>query len=187
MILPALLIAFAAGIGSGFTAGEESRGTIDTLLSFPVSRRRVVLEKSLAIAIACSVAAAATWLLGLIGAAISATPLPADKLAAACVMLVLVSFAFGSMALAVSAATGNRGPAIGLAIGLMVVSYLVDNLSWVVDAFNTIRWLSPFHYYMGHDPLSNGVDLGDALVLIGTTAVFLVLSLIAFDRRDLAA
>jgi ABC-2 type transport system permease protein len=45
MILPSALVAFAAGTASGFTAGEESRGTIDILLSYPVSRRRVVLER----------------------------------------------------------------------------------------------------------------------------------------------
>ena len=187
MILPALLVAFAAGIGSGFTAGEESRGTIDVLLSYPVSRRRVVLEKSAAILIACAVASGATWLLGLIGAAISDSVLPWDKLGAACFMLVLLSLVFGSMALAISAATGNRGMAIGVAIALMVVAYLVDNLAWLVEAFHSIQWLSPFEYYMGHDPLSNGVNLGDAAVLAGATAVFLVLALIAFDRRDLAA
>jgi ABC-2 type transport system permease protein len=162
MILPALLVAFAAGIASGFTAGEESRGTIDVLLSYPVSRRRVMLQKSLALLIACLVAAAATWLLGLIGAAISNSALPPDKLAAACLMLVLLSLVFGAMALAISAATGSRGPAIGVAVGLMVVTYLVDNLAWLVEAFKSIQWLSPFEYYMGHDPLRNGVDLGDA-------------------------
>jgi len=44
MILPAAMVAFAAGMASGFTAGEESRGTIDVLLSYPF-RVRVVLEK----------------------------------------------------------------------------------------------------------------------------------------------
>jgi ABC-2 type transport system permease protein len=187
MILPALMVVLAAGMASGFTAGEESRGTIDVLLSYPISRRRLVLEKSLALFIACVVAAAATWLLGLSGAAVSSSPLPADKLAAACVMLVLLCLVFGSLALAISAATGNRGAAIGVAVGLLVVTYLIDGLAAIVDGLKSIQWLSPFHYYMGNDPLSNGFDLGDAAVLAAITVVFMVLSLIAFERRDLAA
>ena len=187
MILPALMVVLTAGIGSGFTAGEESRGTIDVLLSYPISRRSLVLEKSLALLIACVVAVAVTWFLGLVGAAISSSPLAADKLAAACLMLVLLSLAFGSIALAISAATGNRGAAIGVAVGLLVVSYLIDGLANIIDGLNAIRWISPFKYYMGNDPLRNGVNLADAAVLAGIAAVFLIVSLIAFERRDLAA
>ena len=102
-------------------------------------------------------------------------------------MLVLLSLAFGSIALAISAATGNRGAAIGVAVGLMVVTYLIDGLANIVEGLNAIRWISPFKYYMAGDPLRNGIALGDAAVLAGITAVFLILSLIAFDRRDLAS
>jgi len=187
MILPALMVVLTAGMGSGFTAGEESRGTIDVLLSYPVSRRRMVLEKCLAVFCACVLTAAVTCICGLIGAAISSSPLPADKLAAACVMLVLLGLAFGSIALAISAATGNRGAAIGVAVGLMVVSYLIDGLANIIEGLNSIRWISPFKYYMAADPLRNGIDLGDAAVLAAITAFFLVAAVIAFDRRDLAS
>jgi ABC-2 type transport system permease protein len=187
MILPALMVAFAAGMASGFTAGEESRGTIDVLLSYPVSRRRVVLEKAAAVLLGCIAAAAAVWALALAGAAASSSPLPADRLAEALVMLVLLGLAFGSIALAVSAFTGNRAGAIGVAIALMVVMYLIDALAAVVDGLNAIRPLSLFRYYMGNDPLRNGLSPADAAVLAGVTAVFLVVALVAFDRRDLAA
>jgi ABC-2 type transport system permease protein len=187
MILPALLVVLMAGMGSGFTAGEESKGTIDVLLSYPISRRRLVLEKALAVFIAGVVAVAATWLSGVAGAALSSSPLAADNLAAACLMLLLLSLVYGSLALAISAATGNRGAAIGVAVGLLVVTYLIDGLATIVDGLNTIRWVSPFKYYMGNDPLRNGVNLGDAAVLAGLTVVFLAVSLVAFDRRDLAA
>jgi ABC-2 type transport system permease protein len=187
MILPALMVAFAAGMASGFTAGEESRGTIDVLLSYPVSRRRVVLEKAAAVVIGCVVAAAAVWVFALAGATASSSPLPPDRLAESLAMLVLLGLAFGAIALAISAATGNRAAAIGAAIALMVVMYLIDALAAIVDGLNTIRPLSLFRYYMGNDPLRNGVSFSDAAVLAAVTAVFLVAALVAFDRRDLAA
>jgi ABC-2 type transport system permease protein len=102
-------------------------------------------------------------------------------------MLVLLGLAFGSIALAISAATGNRGAAIGVAVGLMVVSYLIDGLANIIEGLNSIRWISPFKYYMAADPLRNGIDLGDAAVLAAITAFFLVAAVIAFDRRDLAS
>ena len=187
MILPALMVVLAAGMASGFTAGEESRGTIDVLLSYPVSRRRLILEKTLALVLACIVAAVAVWVLALAGAAASASALPPDKLAAALVMLVLLGLAFGAIALAISAATGNRGAAIGVAVGLMVLMYLVDAVASIVDGLGVVRPLSLFRYYMGSDPLRNGLNLTDAGVLAAVAAAFLVVALIAFDRRDLAA
>jgi ABC-2 type transport system permease protein len=187
MILPALMVVLAAGTASGFTAGEESRGTIDVLLSYPVSRRRLVLEKTAALVIACVMAAVAVWAFAVAGAAASASDLPWDKLAVALAMLVLLGLAFGSIALAISAATGNRGAAIGVAVGLMVAMYLVDALSAIVSGLGAVRPLSLFHYYMGNDPLRNGLSFADAGVLALVAVVMLVVSLVAFDRRDLAS
>jgi len=187
MILPALMVAFAAGMASGFTAGEESRGTIDVLLSYPVSRRRLVLEKTVAVVIGCIVAAVTVWVFAIVGAAASGSTLPWDKLAAALVMLVLLGLDFGAIALAISAATGNRGAAIGVAVALMVVMYLVDALSSIVDSLSAVRPLSLFRYYMGDDPLRNGLNFGDAGVLAAVAVALLVVSVIAFERRDLAA
>jgi ABC-2 type transport system permease protein len=187
MILPAALVAFAAGEASGFTAGEESRGTIDILLSYPVSRRRVVLEKWLAVVLACIVSVVVLWVFAIAGAAISASPLPPGPLAAALVMLVLLGLAFGDIALAISAFGGNRGAAIGVTVALMVAMYLIDALSSIVNGLGAIRPLSLFRYYMGDDPLRNGLNLGDAAVLAAVAAVFLALAVVAFERRDLAA
>lgn len=187
MMLPAGMIAFAAGIASGFTAGEESRGTIDVLLSYPVPRRRLVLEKSLAIVIACSVVAAATGIFAVVGAALSASELPVGPLSAALALVVLLGLAFGAIALAISAATGNRAAAIGVSVALMIAMYLIDALANIVDGLNTIRPLSLFKYYAGHDPLRYGLDPGDTAVLATVTALFVVIALVAFERRDLAA
>jgi ABC-2 type transport system permease protein len=69
----------------------------------------------------------------------------------------------------------------------MVVMYLVQSLSPQVESLRAINWLSLFHYYLGHSPLKHGLDLGDTAVLVAVAAVFLAISLIAFDRRDLAS
>jgi len=187
MILPALMVAFTAGMASGFTAGEESRGTIDVLLSYPVSRRRLVLEKTLAVVLGCVVSAVVVWVFAVVGAAASASVLPWDKLAAALVMVVLIGLAFGAIAMSISAFTGNRGASIGVAVALMVAMYLVDALSNIVDSLGMVRPLSLFRYYTGGDPLRNGIDFADAGVLAAVAVAFLVVSLIAFERRDLAA
>ena len=48
-MVPLLLLVAAIGAGARAIAGEEERGTMDLLLSNPIGRSRVVLEKGAAI------------------------------------------------------------------------------------------------------------------------------------------
>jgi ABC-2 type transport system permease protein len=187
LILPALLAGLAIALCSGFTAGEESRGTIDILLSYPIARWRMVVEKVAALVISMSVVSVA-MLAGIqVGAVIGATPVDLDKVAAGLVLATVLSFAFGTMALAIAAWTGNRSTAAGIPIGLLVVMYLVQSLSPQIESLRAINWLSLFHYYLGHSPLKFGLDLLDTAILAATAAVLLAIALVGFERRDLAA
>ena len=82
LILPAVLAGYAIAQGSGLTAAEESRGTIDVLLSYPVPRWRLVVEKSAAIVISVALVASGLWLGAVAGAAGSNSPLEASNVAA---------------------------------------------------------------------------------------------------------
>jgi ABC-2 type transport system permease protein len=187
MLLPAGLIAFAITLGSGFTAGEESRGTIDVLLSNPIPRWRVIAEKSAAAVVGVVIVAVAIWVFAVAGAAISSSALPSGSLAAGIAMLALLSLAFGALAVAVSAVTGSRAISIGLSLGLMFAMYLIDALSGLVDAMNALRPLSLFRYYLDGDPLLNGLVWSNVAVLVAVTVVLFAASLVAFERRDLSA
>lgn len=44
-VVPLVLLAYAIVEGTGAIVGEEERGTLDLLLSNPLTRRRVVVEK----------------------------------------------------------------------------------------------------------------------------------------------
>jgi ABC-2 type transport system permease protein len=66
-----------------------------------------------------------------------------------------------------------------------VVTYLFNVLAPSVDAIRSLQKLSPFYYYIGNDPLRNGLDLAHASILVAITVVLLGLALIAFERRDL--
>jgi ABC-2 type transport system permease protein len=187
LILPAVLAGFAITLASGFTAGEESRGTIDVLLSFPVARWRLVLDKSAALALSLTVIAI-LMLTGIqIGAMSSNSPVDLDKVAAGLIMATVLSFGFGMIAMSIAAWTGNRGAAAGIPIGLMVAMYLVQSLSGQIESLRSINWLSLFHYYAADNPLKHGLNLPDTAVLAAIAVGFLVLGLFLFERRDLAA
>ena len=56
----------------------------------------------------------------------------------------------------------------------------------LAEGLEPVEKVFPFHYYIGADPLVNGLNLVHAAVLIGITAVFLVVAIVTFERRDLA-
>jgi len=184
MMVPLLFIAFAAGLGAHATAGEEEHGTLDLLLASPLPRWRVVLDKFAALAVLTLVLGLALWL----GLAVSAAPVHMDlhlgRLAAVTLSAVLLGLAFGALALAVGAITGKRGLSTALASVVGLAAYFINSLAPVVKGLEPYRKLSLLYYYIGADPLRNGLNLGHAVVLGGVTAALLAVAILAFQRRD---
>lgn len=187
LILPLVLGGFAIAMGSGATAGEESRGTLDVLLSEPIQRWRVVTEKVLAMVIATAVVAAALLVGIQVGCAVGGTSVAVDRAAGGLVLATLLSLVFGGIALALGCWTGNRPAAIGITGALMVVTYFINALAPLVDGLDRIKGLSPFFYYLDGDPLRNGVDWAHAGMLAAIAVVAYMVALIGFERRDLAS
>ncbi len=183
---PILFLVFAVGAGSRAIAGEEEAGTLDLLLSVPIRRRRVLLDKFWAMVGTIFALAATMW------AAIAILGPPFDlhldlgNLTAATLGCFLLAIAFGSIALAVGCATGSKGLATGVPSGIALVTFIVNMLAPSVVALKPFRMLSPFYYYIGNDPLVNGLDVGHAAVLLAISVAAVAVALVAFDRRDLA-
>ena len=186
MTTPILFLVFAIGFGAGAIAGEEEQGTLDLLLANPLSRRRVVLEKFGALSIGIIVLAIVYWVGLAVGLALVDESINLLNIAAVCFSAALLGMTFGTLSLAIGCARGKRNLAMAGAGGLAVVTYFLNALAPVVDFLEPFRGVSPFYYYIGGDPLNNGLNLGHAAVLVGLTVVFLALALITFERRDLA-
>jgi ABC-2 type transport system permease protein len=186
LILPAVLAGYAIAQGSGMTAGEESRGTIDVLLSFPVARDRLVLDKAAAVTISVAIVALGLWIGAVGGAVGSASPIDAGDVAAGLVLATLLALDFGALTLLIAGGSGARSAAIGVSVAVLVVMYFINALAPIITSLGSIQRLSLFYWYLEGDPLRQGLSGTDAAVLAVVAIVLLGLSLIAFERRDLA-
>ena len=184
---PVLVIIFAGAFGAHAIAGEEESGRLDVLLAHPVERWQVVLQRAGALLVALLLAGA-VLLLAMLAAAGPAqfSSIGASNLAAATVQLVLLGLVFGCLALAVGAATGRRGLALGALAVLGIATYLANTLGPSVEAIAWTRDISPFHYFSGGAPLRNGWQPADALILLGVSIVLVALAIASFRRRDVA-
>ena len=78
-----------------------------------------------------------------------------------------------------------RGLGTAGAVALVAVAtYFANTLGPTTDFLAWTQKISPFYYYSGGQPLVNGLQVGDSLVLAGTAVVLVVIGIGGFVRRD---
>lgn len=184
-----LNLVFAVGFGAAAVAGERQRGTLEVLLSRPLSRRRVYLTLAAAGAVFVAVTIAALVLGALVGAAATGrtAELGPGNLPIMWLNGTLLFWAFGAIALLASVSFDRLTPAIGISLAVVLVSYFLDVLG---SLWPDAKWLQPyslFHYVDAKADLAGLPHGSDFLVLAVVIAVAVGAALLIFPRRDLAA
>lgn len=184
---PLLVLVYAITAGVNAISGEEDRHTMDLLLANPLSRARLVLDKFAAMVIGTFLLAGVTAVALVAEGRLADMDLPVGKVAAAMLHMALLGVVFGALALALSAWTGRSGVSRAVPVVVAVVAYVVNGLASLVDWLEPFQKLSPFYQYIGHDPLRAGVSVPSVLVAVGTIGVLVLLAVVGFRRRDVAA
>lgn len=182
---PVIVAGVAITSAAATTAGEEQERITALLLAHPVSRSRLLSAKAAAIASAVTVLGIATFAGLLGGVAVAGGGVGAGDIAAQSLHLVFLGIALGSLALAIGASTGERALASGGAAGVAGLMFLINGFAPVVHAISWLKYLTVFHYYSGHDPLTRGVNVGDLAVLALLTAALVALAITGIRRRDI--
>lgn len=185
LTVPLLFLIVAISTAGSILAGEESDGTLALVLARPVSRSRVLMEKALALLCPLLILGSVLFVLLVTVGAAAGVHVASSKLGAATFAVVLLAIVFGVLALAIGAATGSKGTAIGLTSALAVTAYLVDALAGLVDWLRAGRRISPVSQTLGLDPLHTGFHPVSSMLLLVLIAVVLWLGAMLFDRRDL--
>jgi ABC-2 type transport system permease protein len=185
-MLPLLFIIFLISFAVRETATDEKEGTLDLVAAHPVERTRLLTEKGLAmLAAGLGLSLIATLTFVASAPVFDMSEVGADRLFAATISVFLVGVVFGGLAFAVGAATGSRGISLGVASGLAVASYILWGLAPLISAIEPAQALSPFFWALAGDPILNGVQAGNVLLLLGVGLAFMAAGVWAFERRDL--
>ncbi len=184
-----LQVIFPIGLGAAAIAGERQRGSLEVLLSRPLSRRRLFATDLAALVAFATLTTLATVAGTVAGAAAYgvAGELDAGALAFLAVNTVLQLAAFAAIALAASASFDRLAPALGVGLVVLLLGYVLEILGtlWPDAAF--LQPYSPFHYLRPLEILSGRAELSDLAVLAGITVAATAWGLWHFPRRDLAA
>jgi ABC-2 type transport system permease protein len=181
-----LVVAATAITGAvAATAGEEEDGILALSLAHPVQRSSLMLAKACAIAVTVALVALGTFVGLLVGVAVAGGGLSAGHMAALCLHLAFFGWCVGGLALALAGLTGRRAVASGGAAAFAVLGFLINGFAPLVGGLEWLKYLSPFYYYAGHDPLGNGIHASDLVVLGAAAVAFVAAAILGFRRRDL--
>ena len=182
---PILIIIVAISMVSSGLPGAEASGRMTMLATSSVSRRSIGVGTALSVAAGVTMVAAVYWVATVMGSAVGDLDIGVGRLTAAAFSLWLLGLSVGAVAFFVGGVTGSRGATIGAAATVAVGSFLTYGLLPLSDRFAWGRGVSLWYPYTEHEPLANGVDPVNALVLAGIVVAGTVGGLHFFGRRDL--
>jgi ABC-2 type transport system permease protein len=184
--IPLLILIAVVIAGTGSVAGEESAGTLDLVLAQPVSRRRVLLEKTAALLILL-VGVVLAGIPGLIAAKLIVDfDMSVLKVTLAALYMIPLALLFLSLAVFSSAALANRTAATILVVGAAIAGYFLNTLGVFVDALEQPRKLSPFYWADFSRVMLHGFDFGRAAVFVAISLAFVAAAVIVLEGRDIA-
>jgi ABC-2 type transport system permease protein len=185
MILPFIFTGLAVSLGGSLIAGEEEDGLLDLTLSYPLTRRRLALEKIAAIVVALAGLGIATVIL----LAIAREPVDLDiginGLAAATAGSVLFALLHGLVAMLAGTSRGTKAVANGVGWGVALAGYLANIIANIDESLDWLATFSPLHWATADSPVAGDVPT-TYLALAAASLVLVSATVLVFDRHDLS-
>lgn len=185
--LPIFISILSILLAIGLTVGEEDKGQLRTLIGLPISRRKIVGAKWLAVVVICFVASLAPIIGVEIGLLAINETIDQMVLVRLGLFTWLLVTALASLVFAIGLATGKRALTTGVAIILAIGSFLLSTFAQAVDWLEPYEKLSFFHYFPAVEIAHGTVEWGNAAFYGVLILVSLIVALLFFPRRDVKA
>ena len=175
---------FAALCAVGILSKEEKDKTAEFLLTHPVSRKRVITEKLIAVLIQITVMniiiyALAVGSIAAVGEAIPWKEINLLHLAYYLLQLELAGICFGISAFL-------RKSSAGIGLGIAAMMYFLNLIANIADVVEFLKYMTPFGYCEGADIVSNG-RLDGVMVAIGAGLGIsgIIIAYLKYTKKDI--
>lgn len=179
------LAGLSIAMGAASIAGEERDGTMGLLLGNPKSRSNVLAGKTANMVALVTAGTVALLALAYLVASVLSVNLGDMHVAAYSAHIWVNTIFYGMIAFAAGAWTGNRGLAIGLPTGIMVLGFLLTGIFPLIEGWENVAKAMPWYYFDGSDPINHGFSSGHFAVLLVSSIVLGVIAYVGVNRRDL--
>jgi ABC-2 type transport system permease protein len=187
-----LVITGVYGVGAGLevTANDEDKGIMDIVLSLPLPRWRIIVEKMLAFSLIVVGISLMTFCGLMIGREVASSPVDIAPVSLLEGALNFIPGTIVIMAVTVIIGTIVRRKTVALALSsiFVAVSYVLNTVADVArtDASDAFAQLSVFRHYAGATILSDGLSYDTITMLLLVAVGFVAGAVIFFRRRDVA-
>jgi ABC-2 type transport system permease protein len=199
---PFLLIAVISIFNGDTVASEASWSTLRYLLAAPVPRTRLLIQKlkvSLSLsAIGIVLLIGVSWVVGMIAFGLKPLQTPlgvtfTNQVALQRILIIGIYLAFvllsvAGLAFYLSVSTDVPLGAVGGAIGIIILSNILDAISGLGSIRN---WLPTHYSFSWFDALSSTIDwnqmIRGASYSVILTAIFMSLAIIKFNKKDVTS
>lgn len=175
---------YAALSGVSILSKEEKDKTAEFLLAHPVSRKKILTEKLLAVLIQIAALNALIYAISIgcmtvVGEAIPWKEISAMHLGYFLLQLELAGICFGISAFL-------RKGSVGIGLGIAALMYVLNLMANIADSVKFLKYISPFGYCDGADIVADG-RLNAAMVAIGMAlgAAGIVFAYWYYPKKDI--
>ena len=175
-------------MGMRITANEEDTGTMDLLLSLPLQRARVIIEKFLAYSVSIVGVVALIYLGMQLGVSMAGIDLDVGRLAEVTFYLIPLMVFVMAVTTLIAVVVRRRSVALGIVTAFVIASYMLQAIGAVAEgtAAEPIGAISFLTYYNAGDILIEGFIWPHITGFILLSAALLLASLFQYERRDIA-
>lgn len=167
---------FAALLGISALAKEEKEQTAEFLLTHPISRRRIVLQKFCAVLL--QIVILNTVIIGITALSISIIGETPDVKTLALLFLAyfILQVETASICFGISAFINGNG--MGMGLGIATCFYFLNIIANLTEQAEFLKYITPFGYTEGADIIANGrleakyLPVGMGLMCVGIIAAF---------------
>jgi|AntDeeMetagen134_2_1112570.scaffolds.fasta_scaffold04009_3 ABC-2 type transport system permease protein len=177
-----LSLAYSA---ASMVAGDIETGRMDTLLSAPVSRSKLVVEKFSSLLVPILAVNAITPVVLYAGSVLIDTPLDVTNLLVLHALAVPYLLCCAAVGFAFSVFLGDKNLARIAAIGVLVVAFLIETLLIGTD-YEILGTVAPMNYFDPTEILVEGsYDVAGGAILLAAAVVLVFAGQWRFRRMDI--
>ena len=175
---------FAALCAVGILSKEEKDKTAEFLLTHPVSRKRIITEKLIAVLLQITAMNLMIYALAVGAIAAVGEEIPWKEISLIHLAYYLLQVELAGICFGISAFLRKGSAGVGLGIAAMM--YFLNLIANIADVAEFLKYITPFGYCEGADIVANG-RLDGAMVAIGVVMGIggIVIAYLKYTKKDI--
>ena len=187
LMWPLILIILIITFASAAIAGEIDKGTIELLLSQPISRLKIFFAKYTAGLTVIVIFILITTFSVVPFSLLHNVEIKIQNFLTISILGFLFAFAIFSICMMISSFSSSRGRPAAITGGMLIIMYGLNLFSGFQESLDSLKYVSFFHYFdFSSAIVHNQIDILNIAVFLVVGVTCTLIGAIIFNKRDIA-